>query len=84
MWLLRRLDIARRGAELLDRKRQALLREQARARAEVDDARRAWHDAAAQAELWSGRASMSTAPGGWSYWPATSTGRHLFDSGGRI
>ena len=33
IWLVRRLEIARRGAELLDRKRQALLREQAHVRA---------------------------------------------------
>ena len=58
IWLVGRLEIARRGAELLDRKRQALLREQARVRAEAAEARREWHDAAAQATVWSGRAAM--------------------------
>ncbi len=57
-WLVERLQIARRGAELLDRKRQALLHEQARMRAEADAARDDWHDALAQAELWSARAKV--------------------------
>ena len=52
IWLVGRLEVARRGADLLDRKRQALLREQARVRAEADEARRAWHDAVAEAERW--------------------------------
>ena len=30
LWLLRRLDVARRGADVLDQKRQTLLREQER------------------------------------------------------
>ncbi len=58
LWLVRRLDIARRGAELLDRKRQALLREHARVRGEADEAREAWESAAAQVALWTARASM--------------------------
>lgn len=58
MWLVRRLQTARRGAELLDRKRQALLREQARIRREAEDARQAWEQAAADAALWSTRAAM--------------------------
>lgn len=58
VWLVRRLEIARRGAELLDRKRQALLREQAQVRSEAADARRAWKEAAAQVALWTARASM--------------------------
>jgi V/A-type H+/Na+-transporting ATPase subunit D len=53
-----RLEIARRGAELLDRKRQALLRERARVHGEAADARRAWQDAAASAQLWSARAAI--------------------------
>ena len=57
-WLVERLQVARRGAELLDRKRQALLHEQARLRGEADEARRAWNDALAQAELWSARAKI--------------------------
>jgi V/A-type H+/Na+-transporting ATPase subunit D len=57
-WLVRRLEIARRGAELLDRKRQALLGEQTRVRAEAANAQRAWHDAAKSAALWTTRAAM--------------------------
>ena len=55
---MRRLDIAGRGAELLDRKRQALLAQLVRVSAEAVDARRAWHDAVAKADLWSGRAMV--------------------------
>jgi len=57
-WLLRRLDIAHRGAELLDRKRQVLLMEQVRVRAQADQARRDWQDAAAQVEAWTERAGL--------------------------
>jgi V/A-type H+-transporting ATPase subunit D len=57
-WLVGRLEIARRGAELLDRKRQALLREQARVRGEAASARCAWHEAAENAALWMTRAAM--------------------------
>jgi len=58
LWLVGRLEIARRGAELLDRKRQALLREQARIRGEAALARREWEDAAAQVTLWAVRAGI--------------------------
>jgi len=57
-WLVRRLEIAYRGAELLDRKRQALLREQGRVRAEAAEAERAWHEAVRQVSLWSVRAAI--------------------------
>jgi len=57
-WLLGRLDIAHRGAELLDRKRQALLAEQGRVRTEVEQARRDWHDAAAWVGRWTLRAGI--------------------------
>jgi V/A-type H+-transporting ATPase subunit D len=63
IWLVRRLEIARHGAELLDRKRQALLRRQAQARSEAAAARRAWEDAAAQVALWSARAAMCDGAG---------------------
>jgi V/A-type H+/Na+-transporting ATPase subunit D len=56
VWLLTRLEVARRGAELLDRKRQALLAEQARARAQAERARSDWLEAAAQVEVWTLRA----------------------------
>ena len=55
-WLLGRLAVAHRGAELLDRKRQVLLAEQAHVRAQAEQARRDWHEAAAQVEVWTMRA----------------------------
>lgn len=58
MWLVRRLQVAGRGAELLERKRQVLLREQARVRAEAASARQSWEEAAAQAGVWGMRAAM--------------------------
>jgi V/A-type H+/Na+-transporting ATPase subunit D len=58
IWLVGRLAVARNGVDLLERKRQALLSEQARARAEADAARRAWHEAVAEAERWSARATL--------------------------
>jgi V/A-type H+-transporting ATPase subunit D len=58
IWLVRRLETARRGADLLDRKRQALLRERSRVRSEVEAARRAWEGAAARVTIWSARALM--------------------------
>jgi len=57
-WLIARLEVAHRGADLLDRKRQALLGEQARIRAETERARRDWNAAAAQVETWSSRAGI--------------------------
>jgi len=57
-WLLARLQIASRGAELLDRKRQVLLREQARVRAEAAAALRAWTDASEHASRWTDHAAM--------------------------
>lgn len=58
VWLLRRLDVAYRGAELLDRKRQVLLAERARVRAQTERARRDWDEAAAQVATWTGRAGI--------------------------
>ncbi len=57
-WLVARLQLGRRGVELLDRKREALLRERARVRGEAAEAQRAWQDAAARALLWSSRAAL--------------------------
>jgi len=57
-WLIARLEVAHRGAELLDRKRQVLLGEQARIRAEAERARREWNEAADQVEKWSARAGI--------------------------
>ena len=57
-WLLRRLDVAHRGAELLDRKRQVLLAEQSRVRAEAERARCDWIEAASQLKTWTERAGL--------------------------
>ena len=57
IWLLARLEIAARGAALLDRKRQVLLREQQRLRAELRDAQLAWK-AAADVERWTVRSAI--------------------------
>ncbi len=57
-WLLARLDVAHRGAELLDRKRQVLLAEQARVRAQVERARCDWDEASAQVATWTARAGI--------------------------
>jgi V/A-type H+-transporting ATPase subunit D len=58
LWLVARLEIARRGAELLDRKRRALLRERRRVRGEVEVAQEAWRQADARAAAWSARAAI--------------------------
>jgi V/A-type H+-transporting ATPase subunit D len=50
--------IAKRGADLLDRKRQALMRERARVHVEALDANRAWRHAVDDAERWSARSLM--------------------------
>jgi len=57
-WLVARLEVAHRGAELLDRKRQVLLGEQARIRLEAEQARREWNAAADRVATWSARAAL--------------------------
>lgn len=57
-WLVHRLQIARRGAELLDDKQRALLRERARLQPQVADARQRWERTAAEAERWLIRAAL--------------------------
>jgi V/A-type H+/Na+-transporting ATPase subunit D len=57
-WLLARIEVAQRGAELLDRKRQVLLAEQTRIRAQVELAQEEWRDAAARVEVWTTRAGI--------------------------
>ena len=58
VWLVRRLQVARHGAELLDRKRTALLAEHAHLTAEAAAARVAWEDAARKVARWSTRAAV--------------------------
>ncbi len=57
-WLVRRLAVARRGAEVLDEKRRGLLRERARLAESVDEAQEAWERAAREAETWLRRALL--------------------------
>jgi V/A-type H+-transporting ATPase subunit D len=57
-WLARRLDVATRGAELLDDKQRALLRERARLVPAVAEAREQWRRLAGEAELWLVRAAL--------------------------
>jgi V/A-type H+-transporting ATPase subunit D len=58
LWLVARLEIAARGAALLDRKRQALLREQQRLRAELREAQLAWNAAADDVDRWAARSAI--------------------------
>jgi H(+)-transporting ATP synthase subunit D len=56
--LRRQLAVARRGAELLSRKRQALLAEQRRLRGEAAASGAEWTRAIAEAERWLARAAL--------------------------
>jgi V/A-type H+/Na+-transporting ATPase subunit D len=58
LWLLHRIDAGRRGGEVLDQKRQALLREEARLRSEVELAEADWRERAAEAAAWLRRAAV--------------------------
>ena len=57
-WLVRRLETARRGADVLDQKRQALLRLERRLSSGADEAASRWEDAAQEADAWLRRARM--------------------------
>ncbi len=57
-WLAHRLAVARRGAELLDEKLRALLRERARLEPVVAQAREDWERSAREAERWLTRAAV--------------------------
>lgn len=57
-WLVRRLEIARGGADVLDEKRRALLRERARVEPLVGEARETWERAAREAAGWLDRAAV--------------------------
>ncbi len=57
-WLVARLAVGRRGTELLDRKREALLRERGRIRSQVAVARADWDDVATRALQWNERAAL--------------------------
>ncbi|HTS72322.1 MAG TPA: V-type ATP synthase subunit D [Gaiellaceae bacterium] len=57
-WLVRRLATARRGAEVLDQKRQALLRLERRLAELLSEAEADWLEAAREAETWLARAAV--------------------------
>ena len=57
-WLVHRLAVAQRGAELLDEKHRALVRERRRLEPEVAAARADWELCARDAERWLTRAAM--------------------------
>ncbi|MGO9081356.1 MAG: V-type ATP synthase subunit D [Streptosporangiaceae bacterium] len=58
LWLERRLAVAHRGADLLDRKLRLLEREHDRARATAAQTATAWDHASAQARVWLLRAAL--------------------------
>jgi V/A-type H+-transporting ATPase subunit D len=58
LWLLRRIDAGGRGGDVLDQKRQALLREEARLRAEAAQAEAEWRERASEAAAWLKRAAV--------------------------
>jgi V/A-type H+-transporting ATPase subunit D len=57
LWLLRRLEAAQRGAEVLDQKRQTLLGERQRLTQALEAAKVEWDARAAVAGAWNARAS---------------------------
>jgi V/A-type H+-transporting ATPase subunit D len=57
-WLAHRLEVARRGAELLGEKQRALLRERGRLEPLLAPARSEWEQRAREAERWLVRAAM--------------------------
>lgn len=57
-WLARRLDIARRGADVLDEKRRALLALARRLAEIAEEAAREWERASREAEVWLDRARV--------------------------
>jgi V/A-type H+-transporting ATPase subunit D len=62
LWLLRRLDVARRGADVLDQKRRTLLREQERMAERLATATLEWERQAAVAAEWNTRALTIAGP----------------------
>jgi V/A-type H+-transporting ATPase subunit D len=60
LWLERRLAVARRAADLLDRKRQALISETERMRVLSERAQRNWGAAMGETRSWAARAAALT------------------------
>lgn len=57
-WLVRRLEIARRGVDVLEEKRRVLLRERERLEPLVQEAEAAWRKRSAEADGWLERAAV--------------------------
>ena len=57
-WLVHRLAVARRGADVMDQKRRGLLHERTRLVTIVSEARDAWEAAVREAEVWLQRALL--------------------------
>jgi V/A-type H+-transporting ATPase subunit D len=58
LWLDHRLGLARRGADLLDKKRRVLVQEERRLRALVQETSAVWERAARDFETWLNRAAV--------------------------
>ena len=58
LWLARRIEVATTGADLLDKKRRALVQEERRLRVLARQTASAWADAAREAETWVNRAAV--------------------------
>jgi V/A-type H+-transporting ATPase subunit D len=56
LWLVRRLETGRRGVDVLDQKRQVLVREQQRLTVELAGSAREWEATARRASAWNDRA----------------------------
>lgn len=58
LWLAHRIEVATTGADLLDKKRRALVQEERRLRVLARQTASAWADAAREAETWVNRAAV--------------------------
>ena len=61
-WLVRRIEVGRRGADVLEQKRSTLLRERVRLAEEIAEATASWESRAAMASVWNARASAAAGP----------------------
>jgi V/A-type H+-transporting ATPase subunit D len=62
LWLLRRLEVARRGAEVLEQKRGTLLRERLRLASQLAEATANWERTSRAASAWNARVSAAAGP----------------------
>jgi H(+)-transporting ATP synthase subunit D len=59
---MRRIEVGRRGADVLEQKRSTLLRERVRLAEQIAEATASWESRAATASVWSARASAAAGP----------------------